>query len=476
MAQQWFYKLADGRDIGPVSSAELKRLADSGQIDPTTPVKQATGERWVAASRITGLFKAAPSNADRVEPPPLPPIERAVVPPAPVASSAEDDDRRLAGISTKRWMAASVVGTIAIVWATLVIYFVNRGENAPPKGTVVAERPVTEPSKPSSDKLRDTPKMTIAKNDQPSSEKPVEKLASAASTNPTVKNTEKTLPAIEPAAVVTPPIDDRVAAAEEKKKEAAEQAQAVEEARKAEEAKQAELNSLTERIAAAKADFKQIEQEAIVVAAKRSDAFTQAIAAESVAGKAAAQIANLQTRIDQLTADLNGRSSSEASRRDQLTRRGLALAQQAALREQYGTLEAKYKELDTGARDLKSQLDSLVAKKAARSLELRRMEIQYDLLLRGPSPGAIKDVATASAWRGVKKGMKTAEVEALLGKPSKTESQARNADFASSAGHGGIVWQYKYQEAGTTIGIVGTIHFVTGKVIDWEAPPWAVQN
>jgi hypothetical protein len=476
MAQQRFFKLADGRDIGPLSSAELKRLADSGQIDPTTPVKQATGERWVAASRVTGLFKTAPSNADHVEPPPLPAVQRAVVPPVPVASPAEDGVRRLAGISFNRWLAVSVVGTIAIVWATLVIYFVNRGENAPPKETVVAEKPATEPPKPAVDKLLDTPPVTVAKNNQPSSEKPVETLASSASTNPTVKNTEKTLPAIEPVAVALPPIDDRVAAAETKKKETAEQAQAVEDAQKAEEAKRAELNSLNERIAAAKADYKQIEQEAIVAAAKRSDAFTQAMAAETVAGKAAAQITALQTRIDQLTADLNGCGSSEASRRDQLTRRGLALAQQAALREQYGTLEAKYKELDTGARDLKSQLDSLVAKKAARSLELRRMEIQYDLLLRGPSPGAIKDVATASAWRGVKKGMKTAEVEALLGKPSKTESQARNPDFASSAGHGGIVWQYKYQEAGTTVGIVGTIHFITGKVIDWEPPPWAVQN
>jgi hypothetical protein len=56
VAQQWFYKLADGRRIGPLSSAELKRLADSGQINPSTLVKQATGERWVAASRVTGLI------------------------------------------------------------------------------------------------------------------------------------------------------------------------------------------------------------------------------------------------------------------------------------------------------------------------------------------------------------------------------------------------------------------------------------
>jgi hypothetical protein len=182
----------------------------------------------------------------------------------------------------------------------------------------------------------------------------------------------------------------------------------------------------------------------------------------------------LQARIDRLTADLNARSSSEVSRRDQMMRRGLAAAQQAALKDQYSSLEAKYKELDTSARELKTQLDSLLAKKAARSLELRRMQIQYDLLAHGPSPDAIKDVANASAWRGIKKGMKTAEVEALLGKPSKTESQARNPDFASSTGHGGIVWQYKYQEAGTTVGIVGTIHLITGKVVDWEAPPWAV--
>ncbi len=272
-----------------------------------------------------------------------------------------------------------------------------------------------------------------------------------------------------------PRVDERLAAAEARKRQAAERAQALEEAKRAE-AKQSELASLSERIAVAKEDYKQIEQEAIVAAAKRGDAFAQAMAAEAVAGKVAAQITDLQTRIDQLTADLNARSSSEISRRDQMVRRAQAVTQQAALKEQYGSLEAKYKDLDTSARDLKTQLDSLQAKKASRSLELRRMQIRYDLLAHGPSPEANKDVATASAWRGIKKGMKTAEVQTLLGKPSKTESQARNPDVASAAGRGGIVWQYKYQETGTTVGIVGTIHFITGKVVDWEVPPWACVN
>ena len=192
-----------------------------------------------------------------------------------------------------------------------------------------------------------------------------------------------------------------------------------------------------------------------------------------MAGKAAAQITDLQSRIDQLTADLNARSSSEISRQNQMMRRPQAVTQQSALKDQYTSLETKYKGLDDSARDLKTQLDSLLTKKAARSLELRQMQIQYDLLARGPTPEATKDVATATAWRGIKKGLKTADVQALLGKPSKTESQVRNADVASSAGRGVVVWQYKYQETGTTVGIAGTIHFVTGKVVDWETPPWA---
>jgi hypothetical protein len=475
VAQQWFYKLADGQSVGPLSSVELKRLADSGQISTNTPVKQAAGERWVPASRVTGLFQTARSVSARGVPPPLPPVEPVVVPPAPVIPPPGGDIRRQAGISVNRWLAISTVGVAAIVSIVLIIVFLNRGDKTPPtEKDIVVEKPADELPKPTADVPKASP-VTTAKNDQPHSEKSVETLVTSAPVKPATKNTERNVAAVAPAAVTHPQFDEGDAAAQKRKKEAAEEAQAIAETRKAEEAKQAELNSLNERISAAKADYKQLEQDAIVAAAKRGDAFTQAAAAETAAGKAAAQIADLQPRIDRLTADLNARSSSEVSRRDQMMRRATAIAQQDALKQQYGNLEAKYKELDSNARDLKSQLDSLLAKKASRSLELRRMEIQYDLLRRGPSAESMKDVAAASAWRGVKKGMKTADVEGLLGTPTKTESQARNPDFASSV-HGGIVWQYKYQEAGTTVGIIGTIHFITGKVVDWELPPWACVN
>jgi S1-C subfamily serine protease len=674
VAQQWFYKLADGRDSGPLSSSALKRLADSGQINPSTPVKQAAGERWVPAARVTGLFPLAPSPSAPVVPPPLPQVAQVDAPAAPVPSPMRGDVRRLAGISILGWMVISVIGTIAIVSMALVILFLNRGDKAPSQETVVVDKATAEHPKPTADATKPPP-ATTAKNDQLPSEKPSESLIASEPAKPAPRTTEEILAAVEPAVVTIhvtktqgkgtgsgflidgdgtivtnyhviegaksanvvfrdgtsaevsgflglspgndlallhaasgvtqvrplvlakappgktesvftfgapiglsgtvstgivsglrtgrefqPPIktvydalgfapeatwiqttapishgnsggplvnssgevvgvntwtcpidnaqnlnfaisashvlmllgsehlqlhalselpprrvDERLAAAEARKRQAAERAQALAEAKKAE-AKQSELASLSERIAVAKEEYQQIEQEAIVAAAKRGDAFTQAMAAEAVAGKAAAQITDLQTRIDQLTADLNARSSSEISRRDQMVRRAQAVTQQAALKEQYGSLEAKYKDLDTSARDLKTQLDSLQAKKASRSLELRRMQIQYDLLAHGPSPEAAKDEATASAWRGIKKGMKTAEVQTLLGKPSKTESQARNPDVGPAAGRGGIVWQYKYQEAGTTVGIVGTIRFITGKVVDWEVPPWACVN
>jgi hypothetical protein len=61
--------------------------------------------------------------------------------------------------------------------------------------------------------------------------------------------------------------------------------------------------------------------------------------------------------------------------------------------------------------------------------------------------------------------MRSNAVEALLGKPNRIEAE-----------HGGQLWTYEYVETGTTIGITGTIHIVTGKLVRWEAPPWSLDR
>ncbi len=79
MASQWFYQ-AMGKQVGPISSDELRSLAHAGVISRDTPVKNAPDGAWVPAERVRGLFPV--SNAT---PPPLP-----VVASAPVDANPSD--------------------------------------------------------------------------------------------------------------------------------------------------------------------------------------------------------------------------------------------------------------------------------------------------------------------------------------------------------------------------------------------------
>lgn len=59
MASEWFYQVM-GNPVGPVSSAELRNLAQHGAISRDTLVRKAPGSAWVLAERVQGLF--APPN------------------------------------------------------------------------------------------------------------------------------------------------------------------------------------------------------------------------------------------------------------------------------------------------------------------------------------------------------------------------------------------------------------------------------
>lgn len=62
--------MRSGQRFGPVSSEQLKKLAVSGDIQPTDLVWTEGVTEWKPASRINGLF---PDNPPTSEPPPLPP-------------------------------------------------------------------------------------------------------------------------------------------------------------------------------------------------------------------------------------------------------------------------------------------------------------------------------------------------------------------------------------------------------------------
>lgn len=62
MAKEWFYQVM-GAELGPVSSAELKRRASLGQIQFDTPVRGAPDGKWMPAERVKGLLDAPPAAA-----------------------------------------------------------------------------------------------------------------------------------------------------------------------------------------------------------------------------------------------------------------------------------------------------------------------------------------------------------------------------------------------------------------------------
>ncbi len=71
MAAEWFVNLA-GRQHGPVSTPELKRLADEGRITPDTQIRKGAQGAWFRAVRVPGLFdtgKIAGSQANAAPPP-----------------------------------------------------------------------------------------------------------------------------------------------------------------------------------------------------------------------------------------------------------------------------------------------------------------------------------------------------------------------------------------------------------------------
>lgn len=58
MATTWFVSVR-GQDHGPLSSAQLKQLANSGTISPHTSVRRSTDVEWTPAARVRGLFGRA---------------------------------------------------------------------------------------------------------------------------------------------------------------------------------------------------------------------------------------------------------------------------------------------------------------------------------------------------------------------------------------------------------------------------------
>jgi hypothetical protein len=62
MSTEWHYT-RDGQQLGPVSAAQIKQLAASGQLRPDDLVWKEGMADWSPAARIKGLFTPAPTSA-----------------------------------------------------------------------------------------------------------------------------------------------------------------------------------------------------------------------------------------------------------------------------------------------------------------------------------------------------------------------------------------------------------------------------
>ena len=72
MSAQWYYT-NNGQQKGPVTDAELKQLAVSGNLIPTDQVWKDGMAAWTNAGNLKGLFQQTPPLATKVtSPPPMP--------------------------------------------------------------------------------------------------------------------------------------------------------------------------------------------------------------------------------------------------------------------------------------------------------------------------------------------------------------------------------------------------------------------
>lgn len=121
----WYYTKDGKTKIGPVTAAQLKELARSGQLGPTDMVRREDMPKWMPASRVQGIFPAndqaapPPTPSKPVPPPPLPP-------PAPEENPPQQGNGIL-GVALATWQGwswkvrAAVGGGLALFFILAIM-------------------------------------------------------------------------------------------------------------------------------------------------------------------------------------------------------------------------------------------------------------------------------------------------------------------------------------------------------------------
>jgi hypothetical protein len=90
VSQQWYYRKGTAR-FGPVSSADIKKMATEGKLEPTDLLRGVGMTEWVPASKVKGLFpktasatpiktEVKPKNDNELGLAPLEPIKQDIAP------------------------------------------------------------------------------------------------------------------------------------------------------------------------------------------------------------------------------------------------------------------------------------------------------------------------------------------------------------------------------------------------------------
>jgi hypothetical protein len=115
MATEWHYSRGD-QQHGPVSAADLKTLAKSGELLPSDMIWKEGMAEWKPAGSIKGLFPDSSAKSSRTSPPPIP----KTVPLAPAQNSVHKTEADTKCVQSPAGLAIPSVAGIAIAGTCLV--------------------------------------------------------------------------------------------------------------------------------------------------------------------------------------------------------------------------------------------------------------------------------------------------------------------------------------------------------------------
>jgi hypothetical protein len=124
MAHQWYLQHG-GKQHGPMTSAQLKKLATDGKISPASQIRLGAEGAWGPASRVQGLFPAPPEVSLLDELDAIPPVAPPPAPP-PIANLARVPMGTISAVKPVKTasanpLAGKLLGAIGLIFGVLAL-------------------------------------------------------------------------------------------------------------------------------------------------------------------------------------------------------------------------------------------------------------------------------------------------------------------------------------------------------------------